>query len=538
MCGLVGIISRNQSGFFHADAKMFENMLVFDTVRGRDSTGAVVIQRTGVAKVIKQAGDPFLMYRNREWGTMIQDMTQSGRIVLGHNRAATRGEVSSLNAHPFIEDNIILMHNGTLWEHKNLSDEAVTVDSHAIAKALREDTPDNVLPEIRGAFALLWYDAAKEMVYATRNEERPLFLCETKEGYVLVSEPWIAMAACSRENRKIEIHRQLEPGELLEFDLSGKMNSRMIGLKKHIKQTQQSYYNQRWDAYMDDPDCGIETTKPPFVAGQRPCALTKTQQEAANRSTTTNSKMIPQNTENGFESSTETPSGAVVVEADTNKDRIIQLFDSTDFKQGEEILVHIVKVNEIGQRFQFHGVVIEPNREAVDISGLLPYGTDPADVQDWLAKDVVAKIAGISATICGITLKAFSVAKTGTVTTNNKEISGRIWLTILNSCHCKTCGHSIKPQDRLFTNVYQKAEMQKEKLLPVHQLSVMCADCIESKLPDGEIKDDFTTRRLAAWEDGATVRGIIAVQNGQQRLRGASEGTSNILHLQAPKSLQ
>lgn len=538
MCGLVGLISRTQTGFFSADQKIFENMLVFDTVRGRDSTGATLIQRTGVAKVIKQAGDPFLMYRNREWTQMMQDMVQSGRVALGHNRAATRGEVSSLNAHPFIEDNIILMHNGTLWEHKNLSDEAVTVDSHAIAKALREDTPDNVLPEIKGAFALLWYDAATETVYATRNEERPLFVCETANNWVLVSEPWIAMAACSRENRKIENHRELAPGELLSFDLHGNMTSRKIELKKHVKQTQNTYYNQRWDAYMDDPDCGMEIVTPPFVAGQRPCALTKTQQEAVTKASTTTTSTTQQNTEGGSENSTKTPSGLVGVDPEENNEKIITLFDSTDFKQGEELLVHIVKVNEVAKRFRFQGVVVEPDREAVDISGLLPYGVDPADVQDWIAKDVVAKVAGISATICGIALKAFSIAKTGTISTNNKEIPGRVWLKVLNSCHCKTCGHSIKPQDRVFTNVYQKAEMKKDKLLPVHNLSVMCADCIEGKLPAGEIKDDFTTRRLAAWEDNATVRGVIAVQNGERRMRGASERIDNVLQLQAPKSIQ
>jgi glucosamine 6-phosphate synthetase-like amidotransferase/phosphosugar isomerase protein len=62
MCGLVAIISKNNSGFFQTQKTMFFQMLVADMFRGLDSTGVYSVNNYGNLKWIKDASSaPFLL---------------------------------------------------------------------------------------------------------------------------------------------------------------------------------------------------------------------------------------------------------------------------------------------------------------------------------------------------------------------------------------------------------------------------------------------------------------------------------------------
>ena len=188
MCGLVGLISRRTGGFWSKDLDTMEQMLLIDSLRGKDSTGAFTVYKNKQSEIIKVASHPMHLFACGAWGEFRNRAVQRGKIIIGHNRAATRGAVRTENAHPFVEDNIILVHNGTLYDHTNLTKAKVEVDSNAIAHALSGGAdPKEVLPTIRGAFALIWYDTDKEKLYAIRNEQRPLCLLETDDNYVLSS---------------------------------------------------------------------------------------------------------------------------------------------------------------------------------------------------------------------------------------------------------------------------------------------------------------------------------------------------------------
>src|SRR5579864_7122790 len=215
MCGIVAMIARTNGGFTHGDLSAFEQMLIVNTVRGKDSVGSFTKFGNGDVRGIKHGSNPFNLFRTDEWKDYRQAVINRGRFLVGHNRAATSGQVNTDNAHPFVEDHIILVHNGTLRSQNNLTNKTTVVDSNAIAHALAEETgdPRNVLDKIDGAFALIWYNSKEDKLYAARNEERPLVLIESERHYVLASEAWIAAYPMSKNSLEPKDMTPIKPNE-------------------------------------------------------------------------------------------------------------------------------------------------------------------------------------------------------------------------------------------------------------------------------------------------------------------------------------
>ena len=187
MCGIVAIMSKQAStGFLYKDKTIFLQMLISDMFRGMDSTGTFAVNKHGNLKMVKDASPAPFFINKKESNTYFNDFISDYHIVVGHNRKATMGATVSENAHPFIEGNICLVHNGTLQNHYKLANR--TVDSNAIAAHIEEHGYKSLLKNIEGAYALIWYNAAEKTLYFTRNAERPLHLVETSDRVFLASE--------------------------------------------------------------------------------------------------------------------------------------------------------------------------------------------------------------------------------------------------------------------------------------------------------------------------------------------------------------
>lgn len=220
MCGIVGIISKSTSGLFHTDLDVFENMLVCDSLRGEDSTGVFGIYKNRQARTLKVAAEPHMLFRCNEWGDFRTKALSSMQVVVGHNRSATRGAVTTTNAHPFREGNIVLVHNGTLHNQKDFNKD-VEVDSHAITHALNERPAKDVLKEIDGAFAFVWYDRAKQKLFMARNSERPLSFVETTTNIYFASEAGLLEYVLGRKSTVISKPESFPIGKLISFDSRG-----------------------------------------------------------------------------------------------------------------------------------------------------------------------------------------------------------------------------------------------------------------------------------------------------------------------------
>jgi predicted glutamine amidotransferase len=219
MCGLVGVVSKNLSFKHH---EVFQQMLVFDTVRGFDSTGIAAIGKSGwvVEKEVLTAAEflelsgynarPFSHFKNNPFA------------LIGHNRKATQGKIVPENAHPFEFENIVGAHNGTIPTHNLLKFKGYSkfdIDSQILYNEIDTFSIEDVWAKTNGAMALSWYDKRTDRVHLIRNKERPLFIAQSKDNSAMfwASEPWMIRVATSRCSVEIGEVGSLKENTLLSI---------------------------------------------------------------------------------------------------------------------------------------------------------------------------------------------------------------------------------------------------------------------------------------------------------------------------------
>jgi predicted glutamine amidotransferase len=243
MCGLVAFITKNSHGLTKDQVDAFDNLLFIDALRGMDSTGVFMVERNGDMELAKEATPSFVYRSTPEYKALMQTAYRSGRALVGHNRAATRGVITDQNAHPFVvDDRITLVHNGTLYgDFKKLTTENVDVDSHAIAHKIHEcgDDVEAALQQIDGAYALIWHDFKNNTLNFIRNEQRPLHYVEVKDGWIWASEAnMLAWILARYDFEPIGDIALLTPGTLTTFNFannSWNVDSKKITLTKPRK---------------------------------------------------------------------------------------------------------------------------------------------------------------------------------------------------------------------------------------------------------------------------------------------------------------
>lgn len=234
MCGLVGILSKRSNGLYKFDGDMFTEMLWADQLRGFDATGVIGITMEGNVDIKKQAVAAHYFVRSTKYQEFMSKMISKGQVLLGHNRKATSGDKrDSQNAHPFWdeENKIILIHNGTISNQKEFCSTSV-VDSCAIAQGIAKKGYKEIIPEIQGSFALIWYDVDQKKVFFTRNEARPLSIVECEYTYALVSEPDMGKWIVGRNNGKVINVTPVDPYQIYAYDLESKKIEEVEKLEK------------------------------------------------------------------------------------------------------------------------------------------------------------------------------------------------------------------------------------------------------------------------------------------------------------------
>src|SRR6185369_11244015 len=177
MCGLVGM-----AGDLNAShEKIMKDLLVFDTVRGVDSTGVCYVSKhNDEVKIAKQIGNPFELFDQKSF-----DKASNGlqKVMIGHNRYATSGAISRSNAHPFDVGKIVGVHNGTIKNKWNLHNHMdFKVDSENLYHHIQEKGLTDMLDKADGAWALVWWNKEDKTVNFLRNKERPLFFSSSTDA--------------------------------------------------------------------------------------------------------------------------------------------------------------------------------------------------------------------------------------------------------------------------------------------------------------------------------------------------------------------
>lgn len=206
-----------QPGVKPTDA--FSELLHLDTLRGDDSAGVArayfpEINSSDIkCEVMWNLGSGLRMWGSKQYNKSVTDALQVPKnfLLMGHNRAATKGAVNLKNAHPFVHGATVMSHNGTLTSYKEFEDlipkckkgkpqENFDTDSEHVCYAIHKKGIEWVWERLNGAACLTWWDADKATFNMVRNKERPMYFLFTKDQdrMFYASERWMLDAVTSR----------------------------------------------------------------------------------------------------------------------------------------------------------------------------------------------------------------------------------------------------------------------------------------------------------------------------------------------------
>jgi asparagine synthetase B (glutamine-hydrolysing) len=221
MCGIVGVLSN--TSLTTAEKEAIKWMSYFDYVRGVHSTG-YMFGNQHFTRVVKSLGSPETLWNHPDVrDTLFNDgvlLSTGLNFIVGHNRAATKGAVTARNAHPFVQDHIIGVHNGTTTYGLDSlpSSKDFEVDSEAILHAMSKGiTLKEIINRVFLSYVLVWVDEKEKTFNLARNAQRPLYIIEDKIKTMIyfASEPWILERSLSQAG----IRSQFEAPKLLDTDL-------------------------------------------------------------------------------------------------------------------------------------------------------------------------------------------------------------------------------------------------------------------------------------------------------------------------------
>ena len=214
--------------------------------------GLYALQHRGQesAGIATSNGEQLLVYKDMGLVSQVFDETAlnalTGHIAIGHTRYSTTGASTWENAQPTLGatagGTVALGHNGNLTNTAELIDLVAerygprrrgelargnTTDTALITALLAGDadrtleaTALEVLPQLRGAFCLVFMD--EHTLYAARDPHgvRPLVLGRLERGWVVASETAALDIVGASQVREVE------PGELIVIDSDGLRSTR------------------------------------------------------------------------------------------------------------------------------------------------------------------------------------------------------------------------------------------------------------------------------------------------------------------------
>ena len=211
--------------------------------------GLYALQHRGTesAGIATSDGSRILVYK--DMGLVSQVITESdlaplpGNLAIGHCRYSTTGSSTWVNAQPTLRPTkygtLALAHNGNLTNTGDLAElvqkleptagreRGATTDTEIMTALISLQNEKNVeasamsvLPQLEGAFSLVFMD--EHTLYAARDRHgvRPLVLGKLENGWVVASE------SAALDIVGAAFVREIEPGEFIAIDENGVRSNR------------------------------------------------------------------------------------------------------------------------------------------------------------------------------------------------------------------------------------------------------------------------------------------------------------------------
>ena len=236
MCGLVGIFGNITPNL----QKAFQALLILDIKRGPHSTGVAIVSGQRTPYIIKNTQLPSRILRSKKFK---RELKTNPILLMGHNRFATKGEVTKENAHPFKVGNITLAHNGTVFDVPTERKRGIDSDTLLLTTLISENGLEEWWKDFWGAATFTFWDNEKRTFNIVSDQKRPFFYCITENEDALIWASELEMLKIVVKKYKIKIEQKKEgdcwwfPSKdtLLSWSWDGKgFDYKMTTLKKTL----------------------------------------------------------------------------------------------------------------------------------------------------------------------------------------------------------------------------------------------------------------------------------------------------------------
>ena len=201
MCGIFGIVSANKQNICD---KIIQGLIQLQN-RGYDSSGFAVLDNINKIIVQKYASTKFEDSLDKLSTTSLSD--EPLHIGIGHNRWATHGQKTDMNAHPHLSSNqeIAIVHNGIIENYMEIKQILIKsgvqfasqTDSEVIAHLISfykskgkstEEAIRDTINDMQGTYGIIVLDSqTPDKLYCVRNGS-PLLIGKNDDCVIVTSE--------------------------------------------------------------------------------------------------------------------------------------------------------------------------------------------------------------------------------------------------------------------------------------------------------------------------------------------------------------
>src|SRR3989338_58871 len=252
MCGIIGI-------FNQPEAATLAYLGLYALQHRGQETGGIVTSHEGQLHTFNGMGYVADIFS----GDVLSRLP--GNNAIGHVRYSTSGDSNIRNCQPFTinysRGYLSVAHNGNIVNAARLRAEfeahgaifQSTMDTevilHLLAASKKDDLVDrlkDVLPQLKGAYCLVFLTESRMIAVRDPHGFRPLVLGKKADGYIIASE------TSALDLIEAKYVRALLPGEIVVFDQKGMSSYQLNGAKKKAHCIFEYVYFARPDSIVFD----------------------------------------------------------------------------------------------------------------------------------------------------------------------------------------------------------------------------------------------------------------------------------------------